>query len=323
MTEDLVVRSLFASPPGEAIVATFRRHVADTGSPETFPQISTARPPRDSEIVALYEPININKAKRPDRGMAPCPICSPHAGKYLNGGTLIWCESTEAIYAIGPDCSASLWSDNKLVRAVNILRRTQKDKAAADALKIEARLAADRLSWIVRHRDLAQDIERLQADFLTCLPGLSGALLRASKGSSHFAGVAFLNGPWRLSSNLTDAEAAFMDFDRDEQRHPGTWVDDLSIKDLQARVGRANKALFILKRAADRMAEAAAFLSARNITALEGLSKSYWAPVEFSVAREGDTVVLRKPNQYESFLDERWSGKIGVAGPKPVPMPER
>jgi len=52
----------------------------------------------------------------------------------VNGGALIWCAETEAIYAIGPDCHETLWGDGRMNRALNALRQSDIEKANAEKL---------------------------------------------------------------------------------------------------------------------------------------------------------------------------------------------
>lgn len=322
MSDELTVRSLFDAAPAPEMIAAFRRHVAETGSPETFLFISTARPPKEGEVVALHHPVDIRQAIRPHRDMAPCPICSPRAPKYLNGGTLIWCAETKAIYAIGPDCSKSLWSDNRLSRAINRLRRTEQELAKADALRAEAAAASARIQWIADHQALAAEVDQLHASFARDLPELRLALARALKGAIAPAiqGGAFFEGGWRIMDNLKDVEVALAELRDDEAAAAGLWVDDLSPKAVEDRLARARKALLFLNRSAMRMGDAAALLRSKNIAVWQAWDPRRWQPRDFTArlrqARGLLTIELR-----HDWADDRrtWTGRIDFGAPKPVP----
>lgn len=111
MLADLLLRPDFPSAPSDDLVARFRAHVRETGSPETFAQISTTKPPQDGAVVPLALKVTIPGKRRTMGRMAPCPICSARTPKWLENGTLIWCEATRAIYCIGPECWQGLWKD--------------------------------------------------------------------------------------------------------------------------------------------------------------------------------------------------------------------
>lgn len=301
-------------------MAAFRKYVDRTGCPETFELISTAQPPRGGEIVALHHPIDINPKQRPDGGKAPCPICSPSTGKYLAGGTLIWCSETKAIYAIGPDCSTSIWSDNRLARAVNLLRRTERDQANAATLKREAALAPARLEWIEQHRPLAQQVDALHASLAKDAPGLRQSISHAVKGQtfSHISGTEFLTGSWRIAQNL--AEVARVLDKMADRLDSSSWVDELSAKGLEEQLELARKAMQVLSRQEQRIAEARKFLSVRNAKALVGWNTYWWAPRDFqaSASIDASQVILEARHRWTEHV-ERWQGPLDLPAPKPIP----
>ena len=84
------------------LVEQFREHLRATNCPETFPTICHSRPPKDAQPEWLCD-IDIDRSKRPDGDMAPCPICSPNSPKYLHG-YLVWFRDEGVIRAIGHEC---------------------------------------------------------------------------------------------------------------------------------------------------------------------------------------------------------------------------
>src|SRR5665213_3346598 len=128
----LVLRPLFKTPPSGVVIGNFQTHVNATGSPETFAWISTTRPPAEGQLSVLGE-FRAQKGKRLRGDYVPCPICSPTAPQYLHG-LLIWCELTQAIYAIGMDCGHSLDREGRLDRALVAYDRQQSRRRLADQL---------------------------------------------------------------------------------------------------------------------------------------------------------------------------------------------
>lgn len=92
----------FSSRPGKYIIDEFLSHVRETDSPETFAGLYTA-PLGHGEPFEKLKDFEVNRKKRPDRDMAPCPMChSPN--KYLNG-ELVYLPRLKALAAIGHECA--------------------------------------------------------------------------------------------------------------------------------------------------------------------------------------------------------------------------
>ena len=237
---NLVLRSHFPEPPAQSLIAAFEDHVRTTGQPETFHAISTTRPPVDGEVEVLLEKISINKKLRPNGDGAPCPICSPTSPKYLSDGTLIWCAHTEAIYAIGPKCSLSIWTDNRLQTAKNAFRRSQKEREEAAALFHHVRRADAFLQWIADHRGRASAAEQAHREFGRTMKTLRlalsrdiktrGAVLRSSSGRAlaSIRGPAFLTGSWSMSRELSEAGLSIRRAATEAGADPQAWAEALA-----------------------------------------------------------------------------------------------
>ena len=313
---DLAVRALFPEPPGADLVQAFRLHVATCGQPETFPRISTARPPKDGDLIVLHHPIDIDRRRRPESDMAPCPICSPQDPKYLKGGTLIWCDATSAVYAIGPKCSLTLWEDGRLNTAVNLFLQAEKEKQNAAVLRAELPKVAALRAWIASYQGLAEKLDRLHRSLAKDAPKLRGALSRALRtgtaATSSIKGIDFLRGGWNLAKDLSEADASLADVERAMGQDSKAFVIRLSATAVAQRLASLKAARATLTRTAERMAAAADFTARSNCEALGRLSKSESAPMNFKISHTASTMDLRSDA-------ERWSGAVGIAPPSPVP----
>lgn len=316
MSERLVEMSVFPTPPDGELVMAFRKHVGATGQPETFHNISTARPPKDGELIVLHHPIDIERGKRPDSDMAPCPICSPGKPKYLTGGTLIWCEATQAIYAIGPKCSVTLWEDGRLNRAVNLYLQTESAKANASGLVAALALIPAQRTWISNHRSMAEKAERYQKNFAKQAPKLRGALSRGLRSktaaTAQIKGDNFLRGSWKLTNDLDMADLALGSAITAAGEDSEAYVLGLTPSGVSERLSKIKSPITTLKRTADRMADAAAFLSAKNCEHIGKWGASGTAPMSFKATYTASSIDLKTVN-------ERWVGPLGLLWPSPLP----
>lgn len=314
---DLAVRALFPEPPGADLVQAFRLHVATCGQPETFPRISTARPPKDGDLIVLHHPIDIDRRRRPESDMAPCPICSPQDPKYLNGGTLIWCDATSAIYAIGPKCSLTLWEDGRLNTAVNLFLQAEKEKQHAAMLRAELPKISALRAWIADHNSLAARLDRLHRGLSKDAPKLRGALSRALRtgtaATSSIKGGDFLRGSWNLAKDLAEADAALSGMQGAMGQDGDGFVLRLSATAVAQRLAQMKTARATIARTAERMNSAAAFTARTNCEALGLWSKSEAAPMRFKMAHTGSTMALRTET-------EQWNGSVGIPPPGPLPI---
>lgn len=320
----LVLRSHFPEPPAESLIAAFQHHVRTTGQPETFHAISTTPPPEDGAIEVLLEKININKKLRPLGDRAPCPICSPTSPKYLSDGTLIWCAHTESIYAIGPKCSLSIWTDNRLQTAKNVFRRSQKEREEAAALFHHVRRADAFLQWIADHQGRASAAEQVHREFGRSMKTLRlalsrdiktrGAVLRSSSGRAlaWIRGPAFLTGSWSMSRELSEAALGIRRAATEAGADPQAWAEALAPTARRDKLKEIRAARQVLVRSAERMSAAALFLSQGNIEPLAIWSKSEVSPIRFDVSHTGTKIEFRQGS-------DRWVGPLGLAMPDAVP----
>lgn len=317
MLADLVQRSDFPEAPPQELVEQFLAHLRETGEPESFPHISTCRPPADGQVIPLALNLTVPGNRRARGNLAPCPICSSRTPKWAYGGTLIWCEATQAIYAIGPDCYSTLWTDGRLDREINRLRRTQREMANLAHLRESVRSSEHQLAWITRQRDAAARVAQLHGDLARSAPRFRGAVSRALRGSlmggRQIAGLGFVRGTWKLPDKLNAAEAVWL---RQKLETAGDDVqanlDELSPRIVAQRLEEIRDARLAMEHVRDRLAEAAAFLTPANIQTLARWGSAENAPIRFRATHTASRVQIRCDA-------EAWDGPLGLASPEPLP----
>jgi hypothetical protein len=177
---ELVRRSLFPTRPSGVVTQGFLRHVAETGCPETFAQISTTRPPSEGDLKVLTR-FSASREKRLDQALAPCPICSPWDPKYLTG-VLIWCEADAAIYAIGIECALTLWTDGRLDQEIAAHDRMVQSLTVENALLDRLPRVPLLRSWVTDHRNLVILVDQLCKSFRRDAPNVRRELADAARG---------------------------------------------------------------------------------------------------------------------------------------------
>ena len=317
----LSLHAIYPEPPDDDLVAAFRKHVAQTGQPETFPTVSTSRPPEEGTVAVLFHPVDINRKTRPDKDEAPCSICSPGAPKWLHKGSLIWCEKSQAIYAIGPDCYKGMWADGRMDRAINLF--TESQKAKEDGIRLyHLILRIPRfLSWVVANRALAGQVTDLHAGFAKDLPRLRAMLSRSLKATNGMAydrgpladiplgvvaGRSFLSGHWKVGAEIDAAAASLRAFPVIEGPDLLAWIDALTPSARAEKCKEIEKAREALARAEERMKIARDFLSAGNAQTLGRWGRGEGSPIEFTVTTTGSRITFCSG-------ETAWQGPVNLA----------
>ncbi len=328
---DQTLQNVFPEPPGDELRSAFRKHVATTGQPETFPLVSTCQPPKDGTVIVLEHPVDINRKTRLDKGMAPCPICSPDHGKYLNGGSLIWCEATQAIYAIGPRCSAHLWEDGRMARAINLFNETERARADGVKLKTHMQRIPVYLDWVDMNRALATEVALAHSSFTHQLRRVRAVLSRTLRSSGGVAldrqkagdvalgrvtGAGFLSGTWNIGADLDQAVASFQTFPDLKGDDLRAYIEDLAPSVRAQRCKQLIQARDALKRTKERIETAREFLSPGNVEILGRWSRSDSSPIQFSISTTATRITVRHG-------DAMWQGPALLPSPKgrlePIP----
>lgn len=319
----LVLRPLFPTPPDVEAIADFRRHVRETGQPETWPSISTMPPPSEGEVVMLARDVEINPKVRPGGGRAPCPLCLPEGDKWLHDGALIWCAESQGVYCIGPDCSSGDLR-RKLTIARNLLAQSERERDEARALAGLAARAGLLIGWINDHRGLADAVTVRHRQFAKAVPklrrvlsdrlktGLPLEVLRSEGSAALRHGGPFLAGGWNLPADLAKAEDVLKALKRDAASEPDAWSAALAASVRTERLAATRAALRLLERTFDRMAAASAFLSPSAFNVIGRWSRSKEAPTEFEVTWVGSNATI-------THREEFWRGSLGSSTPRPLP----
>lgn len=102
---------IFEERPTLAFIEQWRQHIADTGSPETFPGVSTSKPERSANVVLLSEEIRVPTPLRPGGDNVPCPLCSPTSPKFGKGRMAYFPDDSAARF-IGHACAKHYLGNN-------------------------------------------------------------------------------------------------------------------------------------------------------------------------------------------------------------------
>lgn len=319
----LVLRSEFSDPPSPSVVADFRKHVRETGSPETWPLISTEHPPSDGEVRMLAQGISIKPKLRPDGQMAPCPICRPEKPKWMHDGALIWCASTQAVYCIGPDCSRGELR-RKINVARNVLAQSEQERREIDQLSALAAHAPSLLAWsganralaaaaTVRHRQFASDLPKLRHLLSRQLrQGLPAGVEGSDDPGALYRGRGFLTGGWNLQRDLDKADGEMRKLVVAAGEDPDAWAEALPPSVRTSRLREAQEALRLFRRVYDRVVTAAAFLSPATFGILARLSRHPLSLAEFNLSRTGVGATIE-------HREEFWRGSVSASPPSELP----
>lgn len=102
---------IFNERPSPEFIESWRLHIAETGSPETFAGISTSKPDRSASVVLLSDEIRVPTALRLGGEKVPCPLCSPTAPKF-GMGRMAYFPDDSATRFIGNHCAKHYLGDN-------------------------------------------------------------------------------------------------------------------------------------------------------------------------------------------------------------------
>ncbi|MBY5788688.1 hypothetical protein [Rhizobium leguminosarum] len=108
---DLKFFPKFESRPSAEFVDGWRKHISQTGSPETYIDISTTKPPRDGPVILLSDDIHVPTSLRLGGERVPCPLCSPKSPKFENG-RLAYFPQESAVRCIGIDCARKFFGSD-------------------------------------------------------------------------------------------------------------------------------------------------------------------------------------------------------------------
>ncbi|HEY3909815.1 MAG TPA: hypothetical protein VGM07_07985 [Stellaceae bacterium] len=151
------LRRVFRTPPGNYLIEEFLAHIRSTGQPETFPGLHRG-PIAKTEPFSLLKRFEIDRRKRPDGDLAPCPMCQPN--KYLRG-SLVYLSDLRAVAAIGHCCADK---ENLAIADREYRERIARD-LEDDYLIAHIPLISAYLSVVARVRPAAREAERIYRSF--------------------------------------------------------------------------------------------------------------------------------------------------------------
>ena len=326
---ELTVHSVYPESPGVDLGKRFLEHVRTTGTPETFSTISTARPPKTGQLVVLAYPVDINRDRRANKDMAPCPICCPTDPKWLSRGSLIWCEDTQAIYCVGPKCSTTGWAAARLTAAQNAFLQVDREKKAAIDLTSAVALVEARLAWIDAALPAVQHVDQLHSGLAKEQGAVRNALRRATKGSPDLQvdvggrfqpvgpvnGTGFLTSSWQEGKRLEEARRKLLSLRADVgSESAADWATGLAPTIRKAKLKTANATAEALAVTSRKVGEAAAFLSDQTFRTLVAWSRAGAAPTGCSISQTEGAIEIRG----EGYP---WRARAGEVKPLP-PVPQ-
>jgi hypothetical protein len=188
--------------PSESDVARFLEHVNATGQPETFPTLSRTTPSALSRPIFIRQ-FSVERRKRPDGDMAPCPICSPNDPKYLHDGYLVWYPDEGVIRAIGPECGDTVFGGTAYAEAKSKFEIEERERRAIDFIEKNLRKVLPMIVALEAIKPAVREAERLYSDFTGQAPKIHEKLRRV-RGSGGLlektTAVASRSGPRGLGS---------------------------------------------------------------------------------------------------------------------------
>ncbi|WP_327448266.1 hypothetical protein [Brevundimonas sp.] len=269
--------------------------------------------------------IHIQKSVRGDETYAPCPICNPLGSQFLHG-LLIWCEASEAIYAIGMECGDTLFEAGLLDRAISDYRQQQRE-VALDSVLLDAlpriRLMA---AWADQHEAAAIATDRLSRSFRQSLSGHLGALEAVAKGGGYLnsddkdgqsiimgqiSGGNFCLGTSQVvrDHRIARQYLAAIDFGTDDDMLEK--LAAMSFKEKQAASAAATRARGLLLKVAERIGDCWSFTRPENLALL-----NRWGGQQrdrLSAVGDGRKVRIDVNGRY-------WFAELGpLVSPGPVP----
>jgi hypothetical protein len=109
---------VFRSEPTHTFIDEVLDIIRETGQPELCEGLFHGRIPSDVPYKILHR-IDIDRKKRPQRDMAPCPMCTPN--RFL-GGSLVYVPSLQVAAVIGHCCAQHAAVAERAFKAERLLK---------------------------------------------------------------------------------------------------------------------------------------------------------------------------------------------------------
>ncbi|NKL37478.1 hypothetical protein GFL49_27680 [Rhizobium leguminosarum bv. viciae] len=305
----------FESRPSAQFIDGWRKHISQTGSPETYIDISTTKPPRDGPVILLSDDIRIPTALRLGGDRVPCPLCSPKSPKFENG-RLAYFPQESALRCIGIDCAKKYFGSDyteaeRLFRieavCADFIERWPRIQDALSPINSVARVlygVGQRLSQLRTYID--GQAPGFASSFHGDLVSIGGRVFTSREAgvqSNAVLGLEFLS----IDFDPRSAAEKLMSVCQDVKRPLPNWQisdgEGAASREIIKRGRSASRHLKEMSVLRDKIEDAAQFLTVTNLRILEQWCKSGNSPfTAIRFAREGeriDAVVESYAGRYE------------------------
>ncbi|ANM10381.1 hypothetical protein AMK06_CH01964 [Rhizobium sp. N541] len=294
---------VFDARPPLAYIESWRRHIADTGSPETFDNVSSTKPPKNASVILLSEVVSVPMSLRLGGDRVPCPLCSPTSPKF-GKGRMAWFPDECVVRFIGHSCAKRYLGENYSAAE----RLFKIEAACADFIERWPRVqdALPQIGPVVRNLyGVGQRLSQLRAYIDRQAPGFArsfhGDLVtiggrvftsrEAGVKSSAVLGLKFLSEDFNPGS----VAEKLMSICRDIKNPLPNWqVSDgegAASREIIRRGRSASRYLKEMSALRDQIEDAAEFLTVTNLRILEQWCKSGNSPFTVIMfARDGERI---------------------------------
>lgn len=289
----------FDRRPSPEFIDGWRKHIAATGSPETYIDISTTKPPRDGPVILLSEDIHVPTALRLGGDRVPCPLCSPKSPKFENG-RLAYFPHESAVRCIGIDCARKFFGSDytEALRVFRIEAQCAAFIAAWPLLQATMRTVepiAQRLYAAgIKLNDIRVMIDRQGPGFARFLYNdlvNRGGLIVTSRTpgarSQQVEGLALLAPDFRPRPNVEDLISVCRDIRRPLPGWSASDGETAATREIMRRGKAAFDNLKAMPQIRDILSDALSFFKTSNLRRLEqwkDTGSSPFASLSFNVA---------------------------------------
>lgn len=316
----------YKRPPSAEEIQAIRKTIVESQSPETYYALTWDSVPSPDIEHELYLPIiELDRAKRPDGQMVPCPFCSGRNPKCL-GFYLLW-SADGHLRVVGRKCGPTYFGET-------FARLTEEAKAKQQAeqnLNFLLTNLSKLPKWQVELAELAGDAERLEqleTEFRNAVPDLhrllsgfsktggnaltveqrlpdSSKAARLSAGAADEyetvrVGTLFGGAFLRAEGHAKRARSALASLEAIRKCHGQELSDDDVLEicpDTDAEIARAvetiKTALEDAKSVVSHIENAKKFLSEESLESLHALSSHELCSPRFFIERQGSAVRIR------------------------------
>jgi hypothetical protein len=326
--EKFIGHTTYREPPYH-LIEDFKKHLKETGQPETFPGLYWGRL-RANEPFEILADFAVDLKKRPERNYVPCPMCKAKE-KFLEG-SLVFVFSRRCIAIIGHDCAAAevrhearskkKQADKRQQQEDFLLSRLQRVPGMLKKVREMIKVAGEIESIHRAFRRGAPDIQRMlrevrknggelkvtevvENDAATSGPRTKGAIVR-DHNLGHLIGAQAVASSLSLTAPLRALEQWLIPFDgcRDEHAALDKTIQLLDINEAEKAVDYIGEADRRIAKLTFEMAQFCQFFSAANIDGIRNWAVHPLQQNPFEVERqyrsEGVVVTMSRRTRKET-----------------------